>query len=53
MNLAYAIMVLDIYGKTNARFSYELKVDFANLLADAASGGVIAPDNPGFRSGFY
>lgn len=45
-------MVFDIYGKTTYKFSYELKVDFANLLADAASGGIVSPDNPGFRSGF-
>ena len=45
-------MVVDFYGKAYKDFSYELKVDFANLISDAVSGGTISPDNPGLRSAY-
>jgi hypothetical protein len=49
-------MELDFWGKSSEKFVYELKVNFAELIADAASGGVtgnaFSPDDPGLKSGY-
>ncbi len=49
-------MELDFWGKADKDFVYELKVNFAELITNAASGGIngnaFSADDPGLKSGY-